>query len=1788
MLLGVIASPEFAFMLFFRQLFALCVKNWIILAKHPVDGIGTITPVAALKDTFDGTLKLPWSDDTSGIGVPTPRDIMSRVTQGFSSKQLSAVMQVDSDQIGNLCQQNFNGVSDCFASVLFEAAPTAGSNATFNYTIRADSHLAFVDVKSHASDYEVRILPLQWAIESAFIELETGVSPPTPLEWPFTQSTTDAELQGIRISYLGLIENYLVIAFFAAFIGTGYHLAGAAMEERASGLTSQMKATGLFDSARVISWHLSISLAYLPGWIVIAVLWHVKVFTGTSAGILIGLHLLLGLSLTSWSMFLMAPFGKSPQLAAIVSMVLSFLFVVIGFSMTEVSMAVAVILSLLFPPYFYPMAIRCICNFETQFQTTSATEAAPISHLILWPLFLVAAVNVFLWPWLGAVWERYLYDAQNPSDGLLFWARRSKNSSGHSMTEGVAISMRNVGKEFRPSIFSKKKDVVTAISDLSLDIPKNGIYVLLGPNGQVFSIRRSTVMSILAGLTGRTRGTVVFEGGSEQPPRGSIGIVPQKNILLPDLSCYQTLHLWRMIKPPVDDLTAEEDIVQTLRDCDLGDKLNYNAESLSGGQKRKLQLAIGLVGGSKILLVDECTSGVDPLSRRAIWKTLTAVKHDRTIVFTTHFLDEADLLADEIAVLAAPGKLVAYGNPVSLKSNLGEGYTLKVTYSGSQETSRLLEVIRPLGARAHASTSGTTHQALYHLKTSDSAIVSKILNAVDRNRDRLGIESYSVSAASIEDIFLDLIQEAEHDGADAKKLDVPSSPELPELPPVPSVPPRLELTRASQRSMLGQALTIFHKRFVIARRNYFVTPLLAMAVLIIASCLPLAFVPPNGQACVVSINDDDLTDLFLPTVLGFQADFGDDNFPGTGVLDAPPGIIDTLGNSTVGILRASGLIHDLPDNATFVDTIMQTFRTQFTGGISMDLNSGNSLFAWQADSHSPGMILLNTVSNILYNKALNDTGRGDGTSRLIIPSFGTFPEISEGNLKPLKWAAVFTAAMAMQFSNGLSNPTGLWLGHLMFDSLFSIVSASILVGVFAAKSTLFHGLGYLWLVMVLYGFTGTLFAYCFSLFITSPLTAFATVAAYQVVIFALYIMAIPLDFTVSIISPLRAALIAINLFSLLCKGSEVTSSLGDLTHFGGPILYLIINGLLLFLLLVWVDSGSSWRHALSTRIASVGRRRRGADPSAVSLAPLRPDVVREAEEVAHAEGAALRVLNVSKTFGRNKVVDSVSFGVQQNTIFALIGPNGAGKTTTFNMIRGDVHPDHGDVLINGRSITRHTQSARESLGVCPQFTAIDAQLSVREHLRFYARLKGVPRGAETARDVEAVMRATGLDAYADRLASALSGGNQRKLALAIALIGDPSVILIDEFSTGIDAKMKREMWATLKNVSVGKAIVITTHSMEEASTLADKVGILAKRMLAVGPLDALVDRYATYLVHFPCRSRADVRRAEEIMARIPGARMADDVATRFEVPVVPPGAGEREGRGRGMSLAELFGVLAEAGAGEYAVEEASLESVFMKVIKENEMGEVYGEERAARRKWWWMCCYFLQPYVTVPRNRELFRPPAVLASGKDRAPVGFHAQLDPVDRDRLNEHERKVLRRHFRVLLILLRLRFLWDLARPLLLLLIILDGRTRRTRNAPARAHARAHLLKQLQPLGLPVEPLRLERTKRERVGGDGREAEGCVGLGGRGGDDVGEAGEAELVLGAFHPPGELEGGVGAELEDLGGAGVGGGEEEGEVGAAVGVGEGAMDLGADVGGVAGVDGCDLVDCLAQSARELR
>ncbi len=247
------------------------------------------------------------------------------------------------------------------------------------------------------------------------------------------------------------------------------------------------------------------------------------------------------------------------------------------------------------------------------------------------------------------------------------------------------------------------------------------------------------------------------------------------------------------------------------------------------------------------------------------------------------------------------------------------------------------------------------------------------------------------------------------------------------------------------------------------------------------------------------------------------------------------------------------------------------------------------------------------------------------------------------------------------------------------------------------------------------------------------------------------------------------------MFNLLCTGSShiTASSLGSITHYGGPILYLILYSIVLFGILVYADSGSLWKQKLL--LSRTCPSNKTPPTPGIALVTPKPDVLAEASAVRSPHStAALRVLDVSKSFGRVPVLDGVSFGVAHGTLFELLGPNGAGKTTALNIVRGDLAPDAGDVRVAGHSVVRRTRAARHALGVCPQFTAVDAQLTVREHLGVYAGLKGLGRGGEARRNVDAVMVAGGLYRYADRLASQLSGGNQRKLALAIALIGGSS------------------------------------------------------------------------------------------------------------------------------------------------------------------------------------------------------------------------------------------------------------------------------------------------------------------------------------------------------------------------------------------------------------------------------
>lgn len=432
--------------------------------------------------------------------------------------------------------------------------------------------------------------------------------------------------------------------------------------------------------------------------------------------------------------------------------------------------------------------------------------------------------------------------------------------------------------------------------------------------------------------------------------------------------------------------------------------------------------------------------------------------------------------------------------------------------------------------------------------------------------------------------------------------------------------------------------------------------------------------------------------------------------------------------------------------------------------------------------------------------------------------------------------------------------------------------------------------GYLFVVFFLYGLTSILFCYVVSLFTKSQLACFAFAAGGQAVFFLVYfVMYMSIltyspayrvnsdlttaHFVYSLISPagsmIRSLLLTLNEFSLLCHNTSVASYPGAITVYGGPILYLIMQTLFLFTVLVWSDSG--YRPPILTALSRRLHRQNKSQPKdidteheASSLSSLSdPAVAAETHRIesqSPSDTDSLRVLHLNKFFGRaNHAVQDMTFGIPRGQVFALLGPNGAGKSTTISLIRGDIRPsggsggpsgtaastDDGDVFISDLSISTHRAGARQHLGVCPQFDAMDT-MTVREHLAFYAAARGVP---DVPANVAAVLAATGLGRFADRMAHKLSGGNKRKLSLGIALMGNPAVLLLDEPSSGMDAAAKRVMWRTLLGVAApGRALLITTHSMEEADRLATRVGIMKRRMLALGTGKELGERWGDGVV----------------------------------------------------------------------------------------------------------------------------------------------------------------------------------------------------------------------------------------------------------------------------------------------------------------------------------------------------
>jgi ABC-2 type transport system ATP-binding protein len=254
---------------------------------------------------------------------------------------------------------------------------------------------------------------------------------------------------------------------------------------------------------------------------------------------------------------------------------------------------------------------------------------------------------------------------------------------------------------------------------------------------------------------------------------------------------------------------------------------------------------------------------------------------------------------------------------------------------------------------------------------------------------------------------------------------------------------------------------------------------------------------------------------------------------------------------------------------------------------------------------------------------------------------------------------------------------------------------------------------------------------------------------------------------------------------------------------------------------------------------------------------------------------AVQVRGLRKTYGATEAVRGIDLQVERGEVFALLGPNGAGKTTTVEILEGHRQRTAGEVNVLGHDPGRNPRALKARMGIVLQQTGVDEYLTVREAVGMVAGWYPAPR------PVDEVLELTGLADLGDRRVRRLSGGQRRRVDLAVALAGDPELLFLDEPTTGFDPAARRQAWETVRGLAdLGKTIFLTTHFMDEAQALSDRLAIIADgRIVATGTADELIG--AT-------RASSRIRFRLPEGHELPGRFAARQVGTTFEIEADEP------------------------------------------------------------------------------------------------------------------------------------------------------------------------------------------------------------------------------------------------------------------------------------------------------------
>ncbi|XP_034412914.1 phospholipid-transporting ATPase ABCA1-like [Cyclopterus lumpus] len=452
-------------------------------------------------------------------------------------------------------------------------------------------------------------------------------------------------------------------------------------------------------------------------------------------------------------------------------------------------------------------------------------------------------------------------------------------------------------------------------------------------------------------------------------------------------------------------------------------------------------------------------------------------------------------------------------------------------------------------------------------------------------------------------------------------------------------------------------------------------------------------------------------------------------------------------------------------------------------------------------------------------------------------------------------------AKHLQFVSGV-NPAVYWLANFAWDMCNYIIPCLIVIVIFLCFQQKAYvsppNLPALILLLILYGWAITPMMYPASFFFSVPSTAYVVLTCINLFIgingsIATFVLELFDDDNVSRINDIVKNVLLI--FPHFCLGrglidmsknqamATLFSSFGE-DRFKDPLSWdmvgknlcaMSIQGVVMFTTTILIQ----YKFFCKPRLIS---------GKSLSSEEEDIDVARERKRLydGKAQNDLLRICDLTKVYSRKSspAVDGLCVGVAAAECFGLLGINGAGKTTTFKMLTGDIPVSSGEAFLNGYSIQTEMSEVHQNMGYCPQFDAIDDLLTGREHLEFYARLRGVPE-KEVTMVAEWGIQKLGLVKYSSKSAGTYSGGNKRKLSTAIALIGCPQVIFLDEPTTGMDPKARRFLWdCILSVIKEGRSVILTSHSMEECEALCTRMAIMVNgRFKCLGSIQHLKSRF---------------------------------------------------------------------------------------------------------------------------------------------------------------------------------------------------------------------------------------------------------------------------------------------------------------------------------------------------------